>query len=241
MTVSALRQRTGRSSADGVLLLMSAGPRDDMNTMRALVVLVGSALASLLMAGCGDSTAPSAGGTAGRALTIDARAGRVGSVRLGDPPATAAATFGRGRDDLNLGGDPLGTDPEEIGSPFNYSFPFPCDEPLRPKPATSWVEELGISEVSYRGAGATFCRRRAFILLVSSRGSATTAGARIGQSLDDAQRAHPMLRCDTSSGATTHPERPVYRYCTGRIATERYLWLGQDPVSSIAVSTIPLR
>jgi hypothetical protein len=212
-----------------------------METMRVLVVLAGAALAIPLLAGCGDSTEPSARGTEGRAVVIDARAGRVGRLRLGDPPARVAATFGRGRADLSLGGDPLGAVPEEIGSPFDYSFPSPCDEPLRPKVAGSGPEELPISEVSYRGAGASFCRGHAFILLVSSRGSATTAGARIGQSLDDAHRAHPTLRCDTSTGATTHPERPAYTFCAGQVATGRYLWLGQDPVSSIAVSTIPLR
>ena len=220
---------------------MLIGGYDDRDTMRALIVLAGSALSVLLTTGCGDSMTPSAGGTEGRAVLIDARAGRVGSARLGDPPAAVAATFGRGRADLNLGGAPLGTDPEEIGSPFGYSFPFPCDEPVRPKSAASATDEFGISEVSYRGAGASFCRRRAFILLVSSRGSATTAGARIGQSLEDAHNAHPTLRCDTPSAASAHPERPVYEYCAGRVGTGRYLWIGQDPVSSIAVSTIPLR
>jgi hypothetical protein len=200
-----------------------------------------SVLVVLLTPGCGDSTVPGAGGTEGRAVVVDARAGRVGDVRLGDPPSAAAATFGPGRDDLNLGGDPLGVDPERIGSPFGYSFPFPCDESPRVDRREPAPDDYGISEVSYRGAGATFCRRRAFILLVTSRGSATTAGARIGQSLDDARRAHPTLRCDTSTGATAHPERPVYEYCAGRVATGRYLWLGQDPVSSIAVSTIALR
>jgi hypothetical protein len=83
------------------------------------------------MAGCGDSMAPSAGATEGPAVGIDARPARVGSVHLGGRPATAAATFGRGRGDLNLGGGPSGIDPEEMPR-FGYSFPFPpCGEKPR--------------------------------------------------------------------------------------------------------------
>ncbi|MDQ3631629.1 MAG: hypothetical protein M3417_10265 [Actinomycetota bacterium] len=35
-------------------------------------------------------------------------------------------------------------------------------------------------------------------------------------------------------------EVAVFRYCAGRVARNRYIWLGQDPVSSIAIATVEM-
>jgi len=64
------------------------------------------ATTGLLMAGCRGPIVAGVGATDDRALVVDTGAGRVGDIRLGDPPSAAAGTFGPGHSDLNLGGDP---------------------------------------------------------------------------------------------------------------------------------------
>jgi hypothetical protein len=172
-------------------------------------------------------------------MRIDERSGQVARLRLGDEIRTVSAVLGRGE---NVTGDeggglPLGADSDRIGAPITYAFPAPCDRSLPGAPQDGTPNEVGVTEIRYRGSGASFCRGRAFLFVVSSRGSSTTAGAAIGQSLERARKRYPTLRCRTSPGST-EPPVPVYKYCTGKIGPRRYLWLGQDPVSSIAIATV---
>jgi len=76
------------------------------------------------------------------------------------------------------------------------------------------------------------------LIIVTGRGSRTTSGAKIGEPLDQAAARHPGLRCQTAE--IGDQQQPIYRYCTGRVTANRHLWLGQDPVSSIALATVPL-
>lgn len=206
-----------------------------------LLGLVGLAVVVLLnLTGVISDSArqPSARGTSGPSLVVDARAGRAGSFGLSDRPATASGTYGPSQKTASgPGGLPIGVDADAIGRPGGYAFPAPCDEPQPDRAGT--VGELGVTELSFRGVGVDFCRERAFVIVVTGRGSQTTRGARIGEPLEQARSRHPSLRCAMSPGSTTPPV-PVFPYCTGRIAKRRYLWLGQDPVSSIAIASVRL-
>jgi hypothetical protein len=198
--------------------------------------LAGAGVAALLACGGavwlvavthGSSLEKSAMGTDGPAVVVEPESGHVGSVRLGDSPRRLAALFGHGR----RAGDP-GSNPDwlRLGIPGTYGYPRPCLD-HRPGALSDW---------SFPGARATACENRTYLIVVTSRGSRTTAGARIGEPLQTAARRHRGLKCDTSTGDTTDPPVPTYRYCTGQVGKGRYLWLGQDPVSSIAISAVPL-
>ncbi len=161
----------------------------------------------------------------------------MGTARLGDSPAAVEKAFGKpeGKDGL-----PAGAESEEIGAPPTYAFPKPCD---RPAPgvgdSSGTAREVGVTELRYRGVGVSYCHDRAFLFVVSADGSRTSAGAEIGQPLDAARRVHPGLKCGESTGSST-PPTPQFEYCAGKIGPDRYLWLGQDPVGSIAIATVPL-
>jgi hypothetical protein len=101
------------------------------------------------------------------------------------------------------------------------------------------MHAVGLREIGFTGGSAAFCDGHAFQLVTTSRGSRTAAGARVGMSLDGARRRHPTLRCGYALSAAESPER-AFRYCTGRVAPKRWLYMGQDPVSSIAIASVPM-
>lgn len=191
------------------------------------VLLAGGGTVALIAATHGSTIESSARGTGGRAVVINPATGRIGHARLGDSPAKLASVFGRRHDDA---GD---TSREwiHLGAPGTYAYPSGCGR----------ANKKPVVEIHYAGAEVSACAGHSFLILITSRGSRTTAGAAIGDKLDDAAGRHPGLSCDTSIGDTTDPGVAVYRYCTGPIGGGRYLWLGQDPVSSIALATIPLQ
>lgn len=210
---------------------MPGGHTGSVRSVRKVAALTTVVVAVLLLvfALLSDSwLEDSARGTDGAARLIDERRGHVGRVALGDRERVVSATLGQNGQRAGGGGDPLATVRAEIGGPVGYAFPAPCDDVVNNPPGA------GVMDTAYRGAAATFCRGRAFVITVSSRGSRTKGGAIIGQRLRDAHRSHPTLRC----ASVTNDGAPVFRYCTGRVAENRYLWLGQDPVSSIAISTV---
>lgn len=98
-------------------------------------------------------------------------------------------------------------------APGSYRYPSGCGHGYKNP----------VVEIHYVGAEVTTCAGRSFLIVITSRGSRTTAGAAIGEGLDEAARRHPGLSCDTSIGDTTDPGVPVYRYCTGQIGGGRYL------------------
>lgn len=187
--------------------------------------------APLVANGKSSSLQPSARGTKGPAVVIDPLRGRAGGVLIGTPVKTITA-FGARRPNR----DPATEEWWGLGSPGTYHYPTRCTGPT---PATGKTSRR-VFERTFTGAEVSFCGDRPFLLTVTARGSRTTKDARIGQPLDAAAARHPGLKCDVSTANTTDPSVPVYRYCTGRIASGRYLWLGQDPVSSIAIASVPL-
>jgi hypothetical protein len=158
----------------------------------------------------GSTLVASARGTGGPAVVIDAERVTVGSAKLGAPPGRLRSVLGPGRRGSTWAPS---RDWTSLGVPGTYRFPGACGPP-RFKP---------VIEISYAGAQVTSCRGRSFLIVITGRGSHTTQGAAIGQPLTEAARRHPGLTCSTSTGDTTEPAVPEYRYCTGRIGRGRYL------------------
>jgi len=78
---------------------------------------------------------------------------------------------------------------------------------------------------------------KVFLIVTEQKGAHLANGVTIGGALSSAQRAFPSLRCATATdahGAPTHP------YCRGKIGPQRFLYVGGDPIRSLAVSTVPL-
>ena len=48
---------------------------------------------------------------------------------------------------------------------------------------------------------------------------------------------YPDLHCGTANEGT---EYITFPYCGGRIAPQRYVWFGEDPIRSISLSVTPL-
>lgn len=64
-------------------------------------------------------------------------------------------------------------------------------------------------------------------------GAATGRSVEIGDPLDRAAQAYPGLECREQNEGT---ENRPYPACTGRVAPERYIWFGGDPITTIAMS-----
>jgi hypothetical protein len=194
-----------------------------------LVLLSGSVAVAVTH---GSSLTPSARGTDGHAVRVLSRLGQVGPVHIGDRPRAFDTAFGSRRP-APSGGD---TTWWTLGTPGTYHYPKACTGPRR----ATGQRTSQVTTIVYRGAQVSFCGGRSFLIVTTARGSRTGAGASIGEPLRQAAARHHGMRCDTSTASTTDPPSPVYRYCTVRIAPGRDLWLGQDPVSSIALATVPL-
>jgi hypothetical protein len=64
-------------------------------------------------------------------------------------------------------------------------------------------------------------------------GAATGRGVEIGDPLDRAAKAYPSVTCGEENEGT---ENRSYPACTGRVAPERFIWFGGDPITTIAMS-----
>jgi hypothetical protein len=130
---------------------------------------------------------------------------------------------------------------------------------LRLGPAPAWSEALLIEPLVHavRDASPTVPRAQtldvlrypdAAYLLSAGRVYAIVVGgnaagplprgAAIGAKLDVARRPFRGLRCGQQARAGGGQP---FRYCTGRVAPRRYLWLGDDPIASIVVANVSLR
>lgn len=77
----------------------------------------------------------------------------------------------------------------------------------------------------------------AYAVEVARPGAATSRGVAIGDPLDEAANAYPGLECGVKNEDS---EYPTFRYCTGRVAADRDIWFGQDPIRSITMTVCPM-
>jgi hypothetical protein len=78
---------------------------------------------------------------------------------------------------------------------------------------------------------------RAYMFIVTARGTKTGKGVGVGDTLAEVRRAYPKLRCDIANKGTEYVQFP---YCTGRVARRRYVWFGGDPVESVTIGSVRL-
>ena len=81
-------------------------------------------------------------------------------------------------------------------------------------------------------------RGRAWLLTVAAEDAVTAAGVGVGSGLADVRAAYPDAECDTVNEGTEYTQ---FEFCTLRVARERHLWFGYDPVRSVTMSRRPLR
>ncbi len=165
-------------------------------------------LAAAALAGCGgEQTKP---------VSIDANAGRVGRVAIGDTRAKVIAALGK-PGEVDSGGPftPLDEYYEEIGGPPAISTPGP-GEILR-----------------YRHLAVLLESGRVYSMIASGP-ARTTAGVGIGDSLADVKKAFGHPYC-SELGAESGASWP---FCSFPVGAGRIAF-GKDPVKSITLTAHP--
>jgi hypothetical protein len=101
-------------------------------------------------------------------------------------------------------------------------------------PRAETLEVLRYPDVAYLlSAGRVYA-----IVVGGNAAGPLPRGVAIGAKLDVARRSFGGLKCGRRARAGGGQP---FRYCTGRVAPRRYLWLGDDPIASVVVATVPLR
>jgi hypothetical protein len=81
-------------------------------------------------------------------------------------------------------------------------------------------------------------RRGAWFASVTHPSARTRQGVAVGDRLDEVKRAYSGLRCGEANRGGDYIQFP---YCTGQVASRRFIWFGGDPIESITLSIAPLR
>ena len=79
---------------------------------------------------------------------------------------------------------------------------------------------------------------RVIAITTAEKARETPAGIGVGDDLDSVRAAYPVLKCWDAPHAVGHGTYPVCKKILDKI---RWLWLGQDPIWSIAVAYPPTR
>ena len=161
---------------------------------------------------------------------IDEVAGTYGGVGVGDAEEDVWRVFGR---KAPLGHEesfkPTGADEEDYFAP---KF-IPAETGYAYDDVLFWfpVEDLHL------GRGSPLRGRQDEVagFLVAAHGASTLRGIKVGDTLDEAKGAYPELEC----GERPSGDFATYPYCSGRVAEQRHLWFGGDPIATISVSRSP--
>jgi hypothetical protein len=161
---------------------------------------------------------------------IDEVRGTYGGVGIGDTRQDVWRVFGR---QPPLGGEE-GFQPIGAGDDFYGPNYIPAENGYAYEDALFWfpVEDIHL------GRGSPLRGRQNEIggFQVTARGARTLRGIEAGDSLEEARAAYPELDCgDAPAGDVA-----TYPYCSGRIAEERHIWFGGDPIANISVSRSPM-
>lgn len=161
---------------------------------------------------------------------IDEVKGTYGGVGIGDAKEDVWRVFGRK--------PPVGHEesfqPTGAGDDFFGPNYLPAETGYAYEDVLFWfpVEDLHLGQGSpLRGK-----QNEVAGFQVTARDAVTRRGIEAGDSLDKAEAAYPELECgDAPAG-----DYATYPYCSGRIAEQRHIWFGGDPIVNISVSRSPL-
>jgi hypothetical protein len=161
---------------------------------------------------------------------IDEVRGTYGGVGIGDGREDIWRVFGRQ--------DPLGHEesfaPTGAGEDFFGPNYIPAETGYAYEDVLFWfpVEDIHL------GRGSPLRGRQDEVagFQVTARGARTLRGIEAGDTLEEARAAYPELTC----GEAPAGDIATYPYCSGRVAEERHIWFGGDPIANISVSRSPL-
>lgn len=165
-----------------------------------------------------------------RYAAIDEERGSYGGVAIGDGRGAIFRSFGRSR--------PLGDSEPAIPkqAPIDVTLPYhiPFTVLYCYDDACFWFDTGKPHEAGDVGAPGI---GQVEGFEITSPGATTLRGVEVGNDLDDAAELYPELRCgEIPPREPLIPGTPGDPYCYGRVAADRYLWLGGDPVDLIAVA-----
>lgn len=143
----------------------------------------------------------------------------------------------------------IGSSPKDIVRVFGKVEPLVREGPFQPTGAGQFRGPTFIrTEVGYAYEDVLFWlapndperpseRREVAGFQVTSPGATTARGIEVGDELDDARARYPEMTC----GEAPAEESPIFGnttfpYCAGKVAPDRWIWFGDDPVANISVS-----
>lgn len=197
-----------------MILGMEVHARRARSAAVAVLLLLGAG-------GCGDRD------TSTRTLDVDERRGSVDGVRIESTKRVVRERFGDyGRDPQAYPIEPLEIDEEEgSGGPWSV-----VTGPHHLGPGGIEGEQVTLR---YRGSSFFVRHDRVFGFMVTSTGSATSRGVRVGDDLATVKREYPHFRCeDEYRGETTATQKA---HCSGEAADDLLTYFGGDPIESITV------
>ncbi|HWM08762.1 MAG TPA: hypothetical protein VNO82_05445 [Solirubrobacteraceae bacterium] len=181
-------------------------------------------IAAAALVGCGSEADTPASEPAPRGpATVDEQAGTYRGVGIGSTREEARRELGRVESGPTDPLTPIGTDALEVGVP-----PAPRD----PRDAG------GIAIWRFEDAVMAAGRGRAWLVAAAADDAVTTKGVGVGSALGDIRAAYPDAECATANAGGEYVK---FEFCTLRVAPDRYLYFGYDPVRSVTMSRMPLR
>jgi len=188
-------------------------------TPRAALALF---LSTVMLTACGSEV-----GGAPERPRVDEAQGTYRGVGLEASAGEVIATFGKSPPLRNDPVIPLGSDLGELAIPWHP----PC--PAGPG---------RIRVLRYRWVSFGLLNNRVCEMIVAEDGAATQQDVAVGDSLDEAADAFPHFQCgDEYAGEGLFGNEATVPYCSGKVAEQRYLWFGGDPVNVIEMNTRPLK
>jgi hypothetical protein len=146
---------------------------------------------------------------------IDELAGSYRGVRFGDTRNAVLESFGEPPPTEYEGNSPLRRRSDSGAPAWN------CDI----HPDLRLADFMRYEEVSFALDDGQVCD-----FVVIEGGAATQRGVAIGQELGKAKQVYPDLECGVANEGTDYR---AYPYCAGKIAHQRFIWFGGDPIDTI--------
>jgi hypothetical protein len=188
----------------------------------AIAVLVPAVILPLVLFGIGDEEAEEEPAPRS-ARVIDEVRGTYRGVGIGDSAAEVRRVFGPREDAGDGPFTPLGAGSfAEVGGAMFIASPGMI-------PHTPRDPEL----LRYRDVSFLLLDERVFALMITANGAATQEGLAIGHDLDGAGERYDALNC---KDAEIGDFGETFPFCAGRVAPQRHIWFGQDPIRSITIT-----
>jgi hypothetical protein len=186
-----------------------------------------TAAGALLAISLGGCQLLGGSGAGPQVRSINELDGSYRGVALGDPPQAALKAFGQ---------------PDERDSPSTPAMPIGSDfsdgGPLSQRNPPGYLEKPNL--LRYQDVAFLYTPTQYGIhsIVIDDPRAATQKGVGIGDALSHAPTAYPNLRCTEEQEAGDYGSFPAH--CSGKLAANRYIWFGGDPIRVIALGQAPM-